>query len=198
MNFTLDITPTRPTSAERVLTLSLWVVIGTFAGALQEAIRLALTSALILSVLQSLPVCYADRDDPRKPEQLETVAQAITVAANASKRPVDKAAKLVTLFRWESVGCLAVHSGAHKGPGRGLFQLEGQSRRYQGPFVGLDYAATLNAARVAGDVLDHSFQCGGGPAGVFTAYAGRACSTKWKTLTERVNTYWWATWRLSR
>lgn len=152
----------------------------------------------VLAVLLSLPVCYADRDDPRKPEQLATVAQAITAVANASKNPIDKAAKLVTLFRWEGVGCLAVHSGAHGGRGRGLYQLEGQGRRYPGPFVGLDFESTLNATRVAGSVLDHSFQCGSRPADVFTAYGARPCGSTWKTLRERVQTYRWATWRLSK
>jgi len=152
----------------------------------------------VLAVLMALPVCWADRGDPRKPEQLATVAEAISVVANDSRDPIDKASKLIAIFRWEGVGCLAVHSGQHKGRGRGLYQLEGQSRRYAGPFVGLDYPSTLNATRVAGDVLDHSYQCGSRPADVFTAYGARACGSNWKTLRERVQTYRWASWRLSR
>lgn len=152
----------------------------------------------VLSVLMALPVCYADRGDPRKPEQLATVARAITVVANDSKNPIDKASKLTVLFRWESAGCLRVHSGEHRGPGRGLFQLEGQGKRHAGPFVGLDYDSTLNATRVAGAILDRSYQCGSSPGAVFTAYAGKPCGTKWKTLRERAGTYLWAAWRLSK
>lgn len=152
----------------------------------------------VLALLVSLPVCYADRGDPRKSEQLATVAHAIVSVANDSRDPVDKASKLATLFRWEGVGCLDVHSGKHRGHGRGLYQLEGQSKRYSGPFVGLDYESTLNATRVASAVLDHSYQCGSKPADVFTAYGARPCGSTWKTLRERVQTYRWATWRLSK
>lgn len=157
-----------------------------------------LTSAVVLAVLLKLPVCWADRGDHRKPAQLETVAQAITEVANASRNPLDKAAKLIGIFRWEGVGCLKVHSGEAKGRGRGLYQLEGQAGRYQGPFTGLDYESTLNATRVAGDILDHSYQCGSTPRDVFTAYGARPCGSSWKTLDDRVATYRWATWRLSK
>lgn len=152
----------------------------------------------VLALLNRLPVCWKDRDDPRKTEQIETVARAITDVANASQNPIDKAAKLITVFYHESRGCLAVHAGLSRGHGRGLYQLEGQSRRYQGPFVGLDFDSTLNATRVAGEVLDHSYQCGSAPRDVFTAYGARPCGTTWKTLTDRVQTYRWATWRLSK
>ncbi len=154
-----------------------------------------LTFPMMLAVLQAFPVCWADRGDPRKPKQLETMARAIFDVSGGS---VDKAAKLATLFRWEGAGCLAVHSGEHPGKGRGPFQLEGQEVRYSGPFAGLSYEATLNAAKVASDYLDRSYQCGPSPRAVFTAYAGRPCGSDWKTLNDRVKTYRWVTWRLSR
>lgn len=150
---------------------------------------------IVLAVLNRLPVCWKDRADPRKSEQLETVARAITTVANGS---IDKTAKLITVFYHESRGCLSIHAGLSRGRGRGLFQLEGQSKRYQGPFVGLDYESTLNATRVAGDILDHSFQCGPTPRDVFTAYGARPCGSNWKTLDDRIATYRWATWRLSK
>jgi hypothetical protein len=149
----------------------------------------------VLAVLLRLPVCYVDRGDPRKPEQLSTVARAISTVANGSE---DKASKLISVAYNETRLCLHVHSGAHRGPGRGLWQLEGQGRRYKGPFVGLDYDSTLNAARVASNVLDHSYQCGRTPRDVFTAYGARPCVSNWKTLDARVRTYQWAYWRLSR
>ena len=139
-------------------------------------------------------MCWADREDPRKPEQLITIAYAIAAVAESA----DKAAELISVTYNETRLCIAVHSGEHHGPGRGLYQLENQHRRYQGPFVGLSYEATLNATRVASDVLDHSFQCGGSPRAVFTAYAARPCGSDWKTLRVRVGTYQWARWRLSK
>ncbi len=154
--------------------------------------------AAVLAVLLRLPVCHADRDDPRKPEQLVTVARAIGTVAAASKYPKDKAAKLIAILRWESTACLAVHSGEHPGRGRGLYQLEGQGRRHKGPFVGLDYESTLNATHVASSVLDRSYQCGRTPRDVFTAYGARPCGSDWSTLSERVQTYQWAFWRLNK
>lgn len=139
-------------------------------------------------------MCWADRGDPRKLEQLATVATAIAAVAEDA----DKAAKLISVTYNETRLCLAVHSGEHRGPGRGLYQLEDQHRRYQGPFVGLSYEATLRATQVASDVLDHSFQCGSTPRAVFTAYGARVCGTDWKTLRERVGTYHWAYWRLTK
>ncbi len=159
---------------------------------------MALPETLVLSVLLNMPVCWADRSDARKQEQLETIAKAVAIVANESKRPVDKAAKLISKAYHETRFCIAVHSGKHRGPGRGLYQLEGQGERYKGPFVGLDFESTLNATRVASDYLDRSFQCGPSPRAVFTAYAGRECGTTWKTLDSRVRTYRWVAWRLSR
>lgn len=151
-------------------------------------------AAMILSVLNSLPVCYADRENPAKPAQMATVANAI---ARASRND-DDAAKLTAVGYHESRFCIAVHSGEHKGPGRGLFQLEGQSKRYPGPFVGLSQAATDNAARVANAILRRSYQCGPTVADVLTGYAGRACGKPWPTLSERVATYWMTRRRFER
>ena len=145
-----------------------------------------------------MPMCYADREDPRKPEQYATLARAISEVANESKSPIDKAAKLLAVGYHEGRFCLRVHSGEHRGPGRGVWQLEGQQRRHRGPFVGLDYESTHNAARVASVVLDRSFQCGHSPGDVFTGYAGRACKSDWATLRDRVRTYRWVYWRLSK
>jgi len=121
------------------------------------------------------------------------VAYAIAEVAES----VDKAAKLITVAYKETRLCIAVHSGEHRGPGRGLYQLEGQQRRHKGPFVGLDYEATLRATQVASYVLDHSYQCGRSPAAIFTAYGARPCGSDWKTLRERVRMYRWAYWRIN-
>lgn len=143
---------------------------------------------IVLSVLLRLPLCWADRHDPRKPEQLLVVAYAIAEVAENT----DKAAKLITLAHNESRLCLAVHSGEHRGPGRGLYQLEGH-----GEFVGLSYEATLSATRFASEYLDRSYQCGHAPRDVFTAYGARPCGSDWKTLRERERMYQWAYWRMN-
>ena len=148
----------------------------------------------MLTVLQLQPVCWVDRDDARKPAQLAVIAEAIAKAAPTPER----AAYLISVGWHESRWCLRVHSGAHRGPGRGLWQIEGRRGKLPGPFVGLSQAETDNAAAVASDVLSRSHQCGSSPAGVFTAYAGRPCGSPWVTLTSRVRTYYWALGALHR
>lgn len=154
---------------------------------------MGVTPHIVLSVLLRLPLCWADRHDARKPEQLLVLAYAIAEVAEDA----DKAAKLITVAYNESRLCLAVHSGEHRGPGRGLYQLEGKGKQYRGPFIGLSFEATLNATRVASAVLDHSYQCGGSPGDVFTAYGARPCGSDWKTLRARERMYRWAYWRMN-
>ena len=155
---------------------------------------MVVSTAAVLVVMQALPSCWADREDPRKPEQLQNLAAAI---AQASPNPL-RAAFLVAIGYHESRFCLRVHSGVDTGPGRGIWQLEGQSKRYQGPFVGLTPEETGNAAWVASQIIGRSAQCGSRPADVFTAFAGRACGTVWPTLADRVRTFWFVSARLHR
>ena len=151
-------------------------------------------AATVLTVLQLQPLCWADRGAARKPAQLAIVAEAI---AEASPTP-ERAAYLIAVGWHESRWCLRVHSAAHRGPGRGLWQLEGKRGKLPGPFVGLSLFETSNAAAVASDVLSRSHQCGSTPAEVFTAYAGRPCGSTWATLNSRVQTYYWALGALHR
>lgn len=141
----------------------------------------------IFAALAGLPVCWTDRVDERKPQQLQTVAVAVSEVADS----VDDAAALLAIAQNESSFSLSVHAGIDRGPGRGLWQLEGQGRRHAGPFVGLDLAATTNAASVALFAWDHSWNCGKTLADRFTAYAGRPCGVLWPSLKQRVATYWY-------
>ena len=135
----------------------------------------------VAAAIASTTPCWLDRDDPRKPEQTATIVRSVSHAADTIK----EAALLLTVIKFESNGCIAVHSGEHKGPGRGLYQLEGQAKRHAGPFVGLDYDSTFNATTVALKILRSSHQCGSKPEDILTAYAGRKCQTVWPTLKSR-------------
>jgi hypothetical protein len=155
---------------------------------------MVVSPAAVLYAMSALPVCWADRDDPRKPEQLQNIAAAIAHASPSPRRAV----LLIVISYHESRWCLHVHSGQHRGPGRGLFQMEGQEKRYPGPFVGLSPEETGNAAWVASQIVGRSGQCGRAVADVLTAYAGRRCGTTWPTLAERVRTYRFVSARLHR
>lgn len=149
---------------------------------------------VVAFALASLPVCAQDLDDPRKPGQLATIAESVAKVSNSD----DEAAKLLTLINHESAGCIGVHSGEHRGRGRGLFQVEGKAHRYPGPLVGLSQAATDNAARVAVTILRKSYQCGPTVRAVFTSYAGRTCGSDWPTLASRARTYHWMRLRMAK
>jgi len=155
---------------------------------------MVVSPAAVFVVMNSFPVCWQDRADERKPEQLHTVAAAIAAASPSPRR----AAFLLAISWHESRWCIHVHSGAHTGPGRGLFQMEGQERRYPGPFVGLTPEETGNAAWVASRIIGRSGQCGHSAAAVFTVFAGRACGTSWPTLDARVQTFRFVSARLAR
>lgn len=147
---------------------------------------MVVSPAAVLYAMSALPPgCWQDKGDPRKPEQLENIAHAIAKASPTPRRAVF----LITIAHWESRLCLHVHSGEHRGRGRGLWQLEGQEKRYPGPFVGLTPEETGNAAWVASKIIGRMVHCGLEPAAVFTAYAGRKCGTDWPTLAERVVTF---------
>lgn len=155
---------------------------------------MVVSPAAVFVVMSALPQCWVDREDPRKPEQLQNLAAAIAQASPTPRR----AAFLITIGYHESRFCLRVHSGEHAGVGRGAWQLEGQEKRYPGPFVGLTPEETGNAAWVASRIIGRSTRCGLEPAAVLTAYAGRQCNTVWPTLSERVATFEKVSVRLRR
>lgn len=150
---------------------------------------------VILVALLSLRVCWLDRVDPRKHDQLETVAVAVAQVTNASRWRGDRldfAAALVAIGYHESRYSLAVHEGRCNRawcPALGIWQLETDKHGEQGPLVGLGLVETTRSARAAGWMLSHSRQCGNSPRAWFTAYSGRACDTLWPTLEERVATF---------
>ena len=92
--------------------------------------------------------------------------------------------------------CTDVHAGNCRpgtcggGAAFGPWQVEPRNREDGKALVGLDQEATDRSAAAAAKILSRSWQCGGHPRGWFTAYAGRKCGTDWKTLEQRVATYW--------
>lgn len=137
----------------------------------------------LLTVLTSLPVCWADRGVPanEKASQLEVIAAALL----ARTQDPSELAYLTSIAYHESRLCIAVHAGRVRGRGRGLFQIEPGSRRVP-PFTGLSFEATEHAAGEALWMVRHSHQCGSTPADRFTAYAGRECEKYWPSLRSRV------------
>lgn len=147
------------------------------------------TAAIALAAMQALPVCWVERDDSRKPEQYDTIAQAISAEA----RDDDEAAALITIGYSESTFALRVQTGELKGKASGLWQLEGR-----GKFVGFGLADTQRSAHAAVGAWRHSWQCGSTFADRITAYAGRACGTVWPGLETRVARFRYVRWTIAK
>lgn len=171
-----------------------------------------IAAAVVLTVLQRQPPRWADRRVARetKAAQLATIAEAIAAASPTAER----AAYLLAIGYAESRWCLAVGSGAKRGgSGEGYWQLEG-AHHAAGARSGLSLEETGSAARLASYAVAHSQQCGGYPAAVLTAYAGRPCAQAipycaywergclviwgWPTLEDRIDGYWRALSALRR
>ena len=157
--------------------------------------------ASILYALQGLSVCWADRHDPRKAAQLDTIAESVAVASERVKWRGDRmvlAALLIAIAYHESRLCLDVHEGRKGMAGAvTLWQLE-RGANLTGYHAGLSLEDTTSAATAAATHLSRSWQCGATPAGFFRAYAGAGCETDFKSLKERVATYWFLRARLLR
>lgn len=162
-----------------------------------------MTASAILAIstaLSALPPCWTDRDIPAldKQDQTDTIAASIVYARQHVKwrgSDVDFYATLASIGYHESRYCTSVHAG-NCPPGRcgggaafGVWQVEPKRREDGLSLVGLDQDSTNRSALAAATVLSRSWQCGSGPRGMFTAYAGRACGSRWPTLEERVRTF---------
>lgn len=158
--------------------------------------------ASLLFAMQGLSVCWADRHDPRKAAQLETIAEAITVATERARWRGDRrvlAALLLTIAYHESRLCLDVHAGK---PGMNraitLWQIE-RGSRLTGYRAGLSLEDTISAAVAAATLLARSFQCGSAPISMFRAYAGdRTCKSEAPTFAARARTFAWIRQRMAR
>ncbi len=151
----------------------------------------------IYSVLVKFPVAVADRSDSYKNNQLETIAKSIEIATQQAKWPedqrVDLASYLLTIGYWESRYRINLHEGAVKAHSYGLWQVTPGSygiRRLD--LIGLTEKETTRSANAAALHLSNSWQCGSKPEDHFTAYyGGTKCGSDWKTLKQRVNTFYW-------
>lgn len=146
--------------------------------------------------LEKLPIAYEDRNDSYKPEQLRIVARAIESATQMVRWPendrVSLAAYLVSIGYHESRYTIRIHAGVPKAHSYGNWQVEPLPHRVRRvDLIGLTFKETESSALIAAGVLAKSWQCGGRPQDIFSAYGGRACKTDWKTLKSRVSTFWW-------
>jgi len=147
------------------------------------------TAAIVLAAMHAFPICWPERADPRKVEQYETIARAISDEARDS----DEAAALIAIGYSESAFSLRVQSGELKGKASGLWQLEGR-----GKFVGLGLDDTTRSAHAALQAWRHSWQCGHSLADRFTAYAAAPCGSTWPTLAKRVERFRFARYTIYR
>lgn len=157
--------------------------------------------AAVAFAIASLPTCWSDRDLPAidKQDQLDTVAVSIVYARSRVKwrgDSLDFYAMMGAIGYQESRFCSDIHAG-NCPPGRcgggqafGLFQVEPKRRADGLSLVGLDQDSTNRSAVAAAAVLSRSWQCGSGPRGWFTSYAGRACGKAWPTIEARVRTFY--------
>ena len=157
--------------------------------------------AAVLYAITGLAPCWADRGDIRKPAQLETIAEAITVATERARWRGNRmvlAALLVAISYHESRFCISTHEGK-PGPGAAvtIFQIEPGSR-LKGYRAGLDLESTISAATAAADLLSRSFQCGPEAVNVLRSYAGAKCDSEFPTLRARQRTYFVVFARLVR
>lgn len=161
---------------------------------LHDRCQLIIPAWAILVAIQSLRPCWVERDDPNLLLYHEKVALAISEEAE----DVDDAAALISIAKNESGLCQWVQA-KKRGPASSAWQLEGKTRLYQGPFVGLDYEPIHNAAHAAVDVWHHTGGCGNGIAGHFSVYAGGGrCGKDWPSLRARVSVYWFVYQRITK
>lgn len=163
--------------------------------------------ATLIHALERLPACYADRHLPResKRAQYATIAKSLRKARRSVKWRDDVSfyAMMIAIGYNESRYCTDVHAGNCRpgtcggGAAFGVWQVEPRNREDGNALVGLDQEATDRSAVAAAKILSKSWQCGGHPRGWFTGYAGRKCGTDWKTLEQRVATYWRVAGRLA-
>lgn len=144
-----------------------------------------------------MPIAVADRNDPRKQDQLYTIALAIERAIPQTKWPENDAAGLAAYFvtiGWhESRFRLKVHEGYRRAASYGIWQITPHSYKVKRiELIGLSQEETDHTAIIVGRAISTSWHCGSSPADHFTSYYGGVpCKTNWKTLKERVNTFWY-------
>ncbi len=151
----------------------------------------------IYSTIYTLPVSWVDRDNPSKQDQLYTIATAIEKATQqANWNDNDRtslAAYLITIGFHESKFSIRIHKGVKRAYSYGLFQVTPQAHHVKREqLIGLSQEETDSSALIAAGAIAKSFGCGYSPADHFTAYYGGVpCKTDWRTLKQRVSTFYY-------
>jgi hypothetical protein len=151
------------------------------------------SSATVLAVLLAFPPAVSDCNEPEdmRRERLQPLAADIATASDEARWRGDRrdlAALLVTIAWHETRVAAEFQFGERQGLGhaRGPWQIELGSRLAGDP---------LRASTPA-ELLARSWQCGAGPRGWLTAYAGVRCGVEWRGLAPRVRTFYWVRARL--
>lgn len=156
-----------------------------------------ISAATIYETMLVLPVAVQDRDDPRKQDQLYTIAVAIERAIpQVNWQENDKAglaAYLVTIGWHESRFRIKIHEGVKHSYSYGIWQVTPQAYHVtRTELIGLSQDETDHTAVIAARAISVSWHCGSKPADHFTSYYGGVpCGKDWKTLRQRVNTFWY-------
>lgn len=156
-----------------------------------------ISAATLYEVMTVLPVAVADRDDPRKQDQLYTIAVAIERAIPQTKWPQNDLAALaayfVTIGYHESRFRLKIHEGVKRAHSYGVWQVTPHAYKVKRTdLIGLTQYETDHTAVIVGRAISTSWNCGSSPADHFTAYYGGVpCKKDWRTLKERVSTFWY-------
>ncbi len=127
------------------------------------------TPAWLLGAVLALPIFKGDREAPNKPQQLDTVAHAIAVAAREETRwpgTTEELKALMLAVAWhESNLSLQLHAGkcppdkCDRGRARGLWQMHACAASSVAAWAligGVDLESTLHAAREAAHALTRS------------------------------------------
>lgn len=180
-----------------ILSLSLFFFSSSSMAADEQEKPRTISAATLYEVMNALPVAVADRADPRKQDQLYTIAVAIERAIPQTKWPQNDLAGLAAYFvaigYHESRFRLKIHEGAKKAHSYGLWQVTPHAYKVKRTdLIGLTQDETDHTAIIVGRAISTSWNCGSSPADHFTAYYGGVpCKKDWRTLKERVSTFWY-------
>ncbi len=156
-----------------------------------------ISAATLYEVMNVLPIAVVDRDDPRKQDQLYTIAVAIERAIPQTRWPQNDieglAAYFVAIGYHESRFRLKIHEGVKRAASYGIWQVTPHAYNVKRlELIGLSQEETDHTAVIVGKAIATSWHCGSSPADHFTSYYGGVpCKKDWRTLKQRVNTFWY-------
>jgi hypothetical protein len=154
---------------------------------------LAVLKAALVSILMAFPPAVSDREETHdaRATRMSALAGEIAEASLGARwrgNRLDLAALLVTIA-WHETRIASTFQRTDKrgmGGAQGLWQIEPGAHSKGDPRL----------ASTAAEHLSRSWQCGAGPRGWLTAYAGVPKCAHWAGITARVRTFYWVRGKL--